>query len=55
MIETTLEKITPVRFIMKQTVLRGETVLFRALVTVACMDDTGRPVRVPEALRVLLP
>ena len=55
MVETTLDKITPARFVMDQRVLRGEEVLFRASVTVACLDNNGRPVRVPEVLRTLLP
>ena len=54
-VETTLDKITPARFVMGQTVKHDGVTLFRALVTVACLDDRGRPVRVPEILRTLLP
>ena len=39
---------------MGQEVRRGETPLVRALVTVACMDGTGRPQRLPDTVRAAL-
>ena len=39
---------------MVQEVRRGEEALFRATVTVACMDASGRPQRIPAPLRTRL-
>jgi len=39
------------RLVLDQRVLRGGEVLFAARVTVAAMSATGRPVRLPDALR----
>lgn len=44
----------PVRWRFDQEVRRGEVVLFRAVVWVACMSTAGRPVRLPKALRAAL-
>lgn len=52
-VETTLEKVTPARFVMGQVVLREGTPLFRALVTIACLDSAGRPARLPQVVRDL--
>ncbi len=41
----------PVRWRFEQEVRRGDDVLFRAVVWVACMSTAGRPVRLPKALR----
>ncbi len=41
----------PVRWRFDQEVRRGDDVLFRAVVWVACMSTAGRPVRLPKALR----
>lgn len=47
-VETWVESRKPVRMVMGQEVKRGETVLFRAMVTVICMTLEGKPVRLPE-------
>lgn len=39
------------RIVLSQDVRRGDTVLVRAEVTVALLNEKGRPVRLPEALR----
>lgn len=39
---------------MGQEVRRGDTVLIRACVKIACMDGDGRPARLPSALREAL-
>lgn len=44
----------PLRWIFDQEVRRGDTLLFRAEVTVVCMTLEGRPVRLPAALRAAL-
>lgn len=38
------------RFVMEQEVRRGAEAVFRAVVTVACMDLAGRPRRLPGAV-----
>jgi len=55
LVETTLVTLSKARFVMNQVVLREDTPVFRADVTIACLGETGRPVRVPEDLRALLP
>ncbi|MBC7132952.1 MAG: tol-pal system-associated acyl-CoA thioesterase [Roseovarius sp.] len=39
------------RLVLEQTVRRGETVLFRAVVTLACLGPGGAPVRLPANIR----
>ncbi len=39
---------------MGQEVRRGGTTLFRAAVQIACMDEAGRPRRLPEEVRARL-
>ena len=51
MVQTHVTAVTGVRLIMAQEVLRGETALFRATVTVACLNHTGQPVRLPANIR----
>lgn len=41
----------PVRWVFDQTVMRGDEVIFRAVVTAVCMTTEGRPVRLPAELR----
>lgn len=50
-VETTMARMTPARFDMEQTVLRDGTPLFRATVTIVCMDLSGRPKRLPDVVR----
>lgn len=45
---------TPARVVMDQTVLRDGTPVFRAQVTLACLDAKGRPTRFPADLAALL-
>ncbi|GAA0289824.1 tol-pal system-associated acyl-CoA thioesterase [Rhodovulum strictum] len=49
-VETDLAQITPARLILDQRVLRGETVLFSARVTLVALGEAGRPVRLPTEL-----
>ncbi|MEM7471954.1 MAG: tol-pal system-associated acyl-CoA thioesterase [Pseudomonadota bacterium] len=46
-IATTLDEITGTRIRLTQTVLRDETLLFRAAVTLVCLADSGKPARIP--------
>lgn len=43
-----------VRWVFNQEVKRGDTVIFRALVTAACMSSEGKPARLPKELRTQL-
>ena len=43
--------ISPARLVMTQEVCRGETVLFRAAVTIVCINAAGKPCRLPAKLR----
>jgi len=49
-VETRTLRVTPARLEMAQTVWRGEEALFRAAVTAACLNTSGRPVRLPAAI-----
>ncbi len=53
-VETSTQKITPARLVMDQVVKRGDTELFRAVVTAVCMTRSGQPVRLPAEIRALL-
>ncbi|MBD3663868.1 YbgC/FadM family acyl-CoA thioesterase [Sulfitobacter aestuariivivens] len=43
-----------VRWIFDQEVRRGDTVIFRAIVTAVCMTTAGKPQRLPAKLRAKL-
>lgn len=47
-VQTEILRTTPVRFVLSQLVVRGETDLFRAEVTIACLDMNGRPRKMPQ-------
>ncbi len=49
-IETSVAAVSRVRFVLEQTVRRDGTDLFRARVTIVCMDTDGRPRRLPAEL-----
>ena len=53
-VRTSVVSVTGARLIMNQTVWRGETCLFAAEVTAACMTLDGRPTRLPKELRALI-
>ena len=50
-VETWATSITPARMVMQQEVKRGDTVLFRAVVTIVCIAASGNPCRLPAKLR----
>ncbi|MBL3594986.1 tol-pal system-associated acyl-CoA thioesterase [Rhodovulum sulfidophilum] len=50
-VETDLLRFTPARLVLDQAVLRGETRLFEARVTLAALGAGGRPVRLPAEFR----
>ena len=53
MVETSIDKLTRVRMVFRQRVLRGQQVLFDSLVTAVCMDMGGKVVRLPAEVAVL--
>lgn len=53
-IETTMERLSGARLVMKQVVLRDGMPIFSAIVTAVCMTEAGRPVRLPAEIRALL-
>ncbi|MDZ7710733.1 MAG: tol-pal system-associated acyl-CoA thioesterase [Roseovarius sp.] len=50
-VETRTLRATAARLVMEQSVWRGDTRLFRAVVTVACLTASGRPARLAAAIR----
>lgn len=53
-VETNMTAVTTARLVMDQVVRRGETVLFTASVTAACINKAGKPVRLPAEIRALM-
>ncbi|WP_299638299.1 tol-pal system-associated acyl-CoA thioesterase [uncultured Ruegeria sp.] len=53
-VETEVTEISGVRLTMAQLVRRGETEIFRASVTAVCINQDGRPVRLPAEIRALM-
>ncbi len=49
-VETALVQATAARIVLDQTVRRDDAALFAARVTLACLDGSGRPVRLPKGL-----
>ncbi len=54
-VRTRVQGITPARMILAQEVRRDETLLFNAIVTIASIGSTGKPVRLPAKLRSIMP
>ena len=50
-VRSTSESVTAARFVMRQEVWRGETLLFSALVTLVALGAAGQPVRLPADIR----
>ncbi|MEM9129365.1 MAG: tol-pal system-associated acyl-CoA thioesterase [Pseudomonadota bacterium] len=50
-VETNVASKSGVRLVMEQTVMRGETRLFSALVTLVCVNSAGKPVLLPAEIR----
>ncbi|PWE27056.1 tol-pal system-associated acyl-CoA thioesterase [Pararhodobacter marinus] len=49
-IRTAVKSVSRLRLVLDQKVYRGETCLFRALVTIALVSLDGKPRRLPEEL-----
>lgn len=53
-VRTVLTQAKGASFVMDQEVVRGQTVLFRAVVTIVVMTLAGRPTKLPSGIRALL-
>ncbi len=53
-VETEIIRVTAARLVMEQSVKKSDDVLFQAKVTIACVNEAGRPVRLPMQLFKLL-
>ncbi len=51
---TTHYAASPVRWMFDQEVRLGDKVIFKAVVTAACMSTAGRPTRLPAEIRALV-
>ena len=50
-VQTTMEPGSGVRMVVRQDVLRGEDLLFSAIVTIICMTKDGAVARLPAVIR----
>lgn len=50
-VRTTITRKTAARLTLKQEVMREDARLFEAIVTIVCLDETGRPQRLPAGFR----
>jgi len=53
-VETAVEAVTGARIVLRQDVLRGEDLLFHAVVTLVVLTEDQRPGRIPAELRQLM-
>ena len=52
--KTSVESLKKTSFLMKQTLHRGDEMVFELLVTLVCVNAQGKPDRMPEMLRNVL-
>ncbi len=50
-VETEIRSASAARLVLQQRVLRGDTRLFEAVVTIVAIGDSGAPQRLPAAIR----
>lgn len=53
-VETLTQAVTGARLVLEQKILRGEEVLFSAVVTIVCINEAGQPARLPANIRLML-
>lgn len=53
-VETTTQAVTGARLIVEQKVVRGDDLLFQAVVTIVCIGEAGQPARLPANIRLML-
>jgi acyl-CoA thioester hydrolase len=50
-VDTSVDKLTGARLVVRQVVRRADQVLFHALVTIVAIGAAGKPARLPAAIR----
>ena len=50
-VRSSVSKITGARMVLRQDVMRGETVLFASTITLVALTDQGKPARLPADIR----
>lgn len=50
-VETSLKEMKNSSFILKQSIFCQDSVLFSMTVTIVCIDENARPVRIPDMVR----
>lgn len=53
-VHTTPLQVTGARLVFRQEVKRGDELLFSAVVTIAALNKTGQPTRLPANIRLVL-
>ena len=53
-VRTSVQTVTGARLVMEQSLHRGDSLLFSAVVTVVCVNDAGLPARLPANIRLML-
>ena len=53
-VETTTQAVTGARLVLEQKVMRGDDLLFQAVVTIVCINEAGLPARLPANIRLML-
>ncbi len=51
---TETQAVTGARLVMEQKVMRGDDLLFQAVVTIVCINEAGQPARLPANIRLML-
>ena len=53
-VETITQAVTGARLVMEQKITRGKDLLFSAIVTIVCINESGQPARLPANIRLML-
>ncbi len=53
-VETGIKEMKNSSFIMNQSIFCQDSMLFSMTVTIVCIDEKGRPVRIPDRIRKIL-
>ncbi|MDF1670277.1 MAG: tol-pal system-associated acyl-CoA thioesterase [Roseovarius sp.] len=53
-VETRVQTVTGARLVLQQEVTRDGDLLFGAIVTIVCINDSGQPARLPANIRLML-
>lgn len=52
-VESSIKALKNTSFVMKQSIFRHDLVLFSTSVTLVCVNEHGKPVRIPDKIRHL--